>query len=256
MPMHAPDSRPLIVGAPATLRCRMLAWCTLACVALGCGGCFGEVRPADPPPPPTWTSNVATRLEALALLESLNAELLSHDSATLTLERWCAAHQLASPPLIVAQRSAGAEQPPTDEQRAELKVAADELVRYRHVRLTCGAKVLSEADNWYVPSRLTPEMNAQLDGSDAPFGKVVRSLNFVRHTLAATLLWRPLPELWEMDSSIECGRANLQPMPAKLLQHRAILSLPDGTPFSEVVETYTDAVLDFPIPAPAAPLCR
>jgi len=142
MPMHAPDLRPLIVGAPAAVRCCMLAWCTLACVALGCGGCFGEVRPADPPPPPTWTSNVATRLEALALLESLNAELLSHDSATLTLERWCAAHQLASPPLIVAQRSAGAEQPPTDEQRAELKVAADELVRYRHVRLTCGAKVL------------------------------------------------------------------------------------------------------------------
>jgi hypothetical protein len=237
-------------GALAALRCCLLAGC-----ALGCGGCFGEARPAHPAPPPTWTANGATRLAALALLESLNAELLSHDSATLTLERWCAAHRLASPPVIVAQRSTAAEQPPSPEQRAELGVAAGELVRYRHVRLTCGTKVLSEADNWYVPGRLTPDMNARLDGSDAPFGKVVQPLHFVRHTLAATLLWRPLPELWEMDPSSECASASLQPMPAKLLQHRAILSLPDGTPFSEVVETYTDAVLDFPIPTMAAPLC-
>ena len=28
-------------------------------------------------------------------------------------------------------------------------------------------------------------------------------------------------------------------LPAELLQHRAVLTLPDGTPFSEVVETYT-----------------
>jgi hypothetical protein len=28
-----------------------------------------------------------------------------------------------------------------------------------------------------------------------------------------------------------------------VLEHRAILSLPDGTPFSEVVETYTANVL-------------
>ena len=30
--------------------------------------------------------------EAIAVLQSLNAELLSHDSATLTLDRWCDAH--------------------------------------------------------------------------------------------------------------------------------------------------------------------
>ena len=37
------------------------------------------------------------RVEALALLQTFNADLLSHDSATLTLERWCDAHGLASP---------------------------------------------------------------------------------------------------------------------------------------------------------------
>jgi hypothetical protein len=39
------------------------------------------------------------------------------------------------------------------------------------------------------------------------------------------------------------------PLPDALLQHRAVLSLPDGTPFSEVVETYTAGVLAFAIPA-------
>ena len=37
-------------------------------------------------------------------------------------------------------------------------------------------------------------------------------------------------------------------IPAELLQHRAVLTLPDGTPFSEVVETYTSEILGFPAP--------
>jgi hypothetical protein len=31
-----------------------------------------------------------------------------------------------------------------------------------------------------------------------------------------------------------------------VLEHRAVLTLPDGTPFSGVVETYTGEVLAFP----------
>ena len=47
----------------------------------------------------------------------------------------------------------------------------------------CGSVVLSEADNWYVPSRLTPEMNRLLDTTDAPFGRVVQAVHFRRRTL-------------------------------------------------------------------------
>ncbi len=83
---------------------------------------------------PPWQESFAARLEALALLQTLNAELLSHDSATLTLERWCAAHELASPALIVAERVNGAYQAPTDEQRQLLGVNATEPIRYRKVR--------------------------------------------------------------------------------------------------------------------------
>jgi hypothetical protein len=199
------------------------------------------------PPAPDWTGSFVARVEALAVLQTLNAELLSHDSATLTLERWCDVHKLASPPRIVASPVRDIDKPPTPEQRRELGVAATDAVRYRRVRLMCGTLVLSEADNWYVPGRLTPEMNQLLDTTDSPFGVVVRPLHFQRHTLSSTLLWLPLPAGWEMNAASRRGVAADQPMPAQLLEHRAVLTLPDGTPFSEVVETYTDKVLAFPI---------
>ena len=195
-----------------------------------------------------WQESFTARLEALALLETLNAELLSHDSATLTLDHWCAAHRLASPARIVADRAAGAEQPPTDEQRQLLRVSATELVRYRKVRLICGDHILSEADNWYVPARLTPEMNRLLDTTDTAFGRAVQALDFHRRTLSVKLLWSPLPQGWEMGAPLPERRGTTLTIPHAVLEHRAVLTLPDGTPFSEVVETYTSEVLAFPEP--------
>jgi chorismate-pyruvate lyase len=210
-----------------------------------------------PRPAPTRAAPVAVpdafvaRVEALALLQTLNADLLSHDSATQTLERWCGDHRLAAPAQIVAERVQGMEQAPTPEQRAELKVGPAEQVRYRRVRLRCGALVLSEADNWYVPSRLTPHMNELLESTDTPFGKVVLPLHFQRHTLSATLLWLPLPVGWEMQPGARRGPTPFQ-VPDKVLQHRAVLVLPDGMPISEVVETYTGNVLAFLVVNPCA----
>jgi len=190
-----------------------------------------------------------TRVEALAVLQSLNADLLSHDSATKTLERWCGDHRLASPPNIVAERVAGVDKEPTSGQRSELKVGPTEPVRYRRVRLRCGALVLSEADNWYVPSRLTPQMNELLESTNTPFGKVVQPLHFQRRTISAKLLWLPLPEGWEMRAAPSDGAMPLQ-VPAQVLEHRAVLVSPEGIPISEVVETYTGNVLAFPVTKP------
>ena len=140
---------------------------------------------AEPAP---WPDSFVGRLEALALIESLNADLLAHDSATLTIERWCADHRLADPPRIVAERVSDADKPASAEVRAALDVKPDEPLGYRRVRLKCGDHVLSDADNWYVPSRLTPEMNHVLETTDTPFGKAVAALHFRRHTLSADLL--------------------------------------------------------------------
>ena len=196
-----------------------------------------------------WPDSAVSRLAALALLESLDVELLSHDSATLTLERWCAAHLLAVPAKVRAERVLGADKPTGEEQRRWLAVGAGEPIRYRRVRLACGPHVLSEADNWYVPARLTPAMNQALDTSDVAFGHAVQALKFQRRTLSAELLWHPLPEKWEMSPLPSPGPEALS-IPSEVLRHHAVLTLPDGTPFSEVIETYSSEVLAFPAPQP------
>ncbi len=223
-------------------------WLSL-CVLLLCPAARPEDRAAAAPPHP-----YIERLEAALLLQTLNAALLSEDSATLTLQRWCEAHQLASPARITAERVHGAAKPPTQTQREQLRVKSTDEVRYRRVRLLCGSVVLSEADNWYVPARLTPGMNRLLDTSDTPFGLVVRPLHFQRHTLSADVLWQPLPPGWEMSAASVTEAAGELCLPAHVLQHRALLSRPDGTPVSEVVETYTSRLFAIPRFA-GAPAC-
>ncbi len=192
------------------------------------------------------------RVEVLALLQTLNADLLSHDSATLTLERWCADHHLAgnSPSeqaRIVAQRVRGEVKPIPADLREHLAITANDAIGYRYVQLACGTHVLSEADNWYVPSRLTAEMNQRLDTTDEPFGKVVKALGFQRRTLSAELLWSPLPSGWEMSAANFARDADREPLriPHALLRHQAILYTSAQVPFSAVVETYTNQLFDF-----------
>jgi chorismate-pyruvate lyase len=195
-----------------------------------------------------WTDTRATRIEALAILETLNAQLLSNDSATLTLDRWCEAHKMAAPAKIVAERVHGADKEATADIRQLLNVSSTEAVRFRHVRLHCGDHVLSEADNWYVPARLTADMNQVLDTTDTSFGRAVQALNFRRRTISAQLLWSPLPAGWDMEHSLPKINKGPLSVPAETIQHRAVLTLPDATPFSLVVETYTNEVLSFPQP--------
>ncbi|MBA2933387.1 hypothetical protein HZF05_04685 [Sphingomonas sp. CGMCC 1.13654] len=208
---------------------------------------------ADPPaasvdmPAVRWPDTPVSRLEVLALIQTLNADLLSHPSATLTLDRWCADHKLANPATVVAERVQGAGKPIPPGVYEALKVSPGTAVNYRAVRLKCGAHVLSEADNWYVPSRLTADMNHALETSDIAFGRAVQALNYSRHTLAATLLWSPLAPGWEHEG-LPKGSGVPLAIPRHVLEHRAVLTTPDGTPFSLVVENYTSDILDFPPP--------
>jgi hypothetical protein len=198
--------------------------------------------------PPPWPDSFLSRVEALALLEMLNADLLSHPSATLTLERWCGAHRLAREPRLVARLLRGADKPLPQEGHERLALQGSESVRYRRVQLFCGDRLLSEADNWYVPARLTPEMNRLLEETDTPFGRAVQGLGFHRETLSATLLWSPLPEGWELAPGTTVPPSGALHVPEHVLQHRAILYTRDHVPFSEVVETYTGEVLAFAAP--------
>jgi hypothetical protein len=87
---------------------------------------------------------------------------------------------------------------------------------------------MSVAHNWYVPARLTPAMNAALDASDAPFGKVVAPLGYTREERPA-------------------HRGGGQACPVgTVLTKGAVLRLPDGTPISLVIECYAKAILGQP----------
>ena len=222
---------------------RLVVACAIALLSL-----TARANDSTSTTPNHWSGDFTTRLEALALLQTLNAELLSQDSATMTLEHWCAIHHMTAEPRIVAERVHDIDKPISTAQRQELGITPTEKVRYRRVNLRCGTLVLSQADNWYVPSRLTPDMNKLLDTTDAPFGKVVQALHFQRHTLWSKVLWWPLPEGWEMQASVVNSELATSSMPALLLEHKAVLTLPDGTPISEVLESYTDQVMDFPLP--------
>ena len=177
------------------------------------------------------TATAAPTREATSALQQVaafDAELHRRDSATATLQIWCDAHGPGAGTKIVARRVRGADKLAGPAERAALKVFAWQSVAYRRVDLACGGKVLSRADNWYVPGRLTPAMNMALEQTQTPFGVVVRPLDFRRRTLAVETL------LGSQVTSV---------IPRELLRHRAVLVTANGRPFSLVVETYTDKLL-------------
>ncbi|HLJ49627.1 MAG TPA: hypothetical protein VKU01_26620 [Bryobacteraceae bacterium] len=197
----------------------------------------------------SWPDTYLARVEALALIETLNAEVLASRSATLTLEAWCRDHRLATAPKVTATLVKGTSITATAEQRERLQVTPGDEVKYRRVQLRCGTRILSEADNWYVPSRLTAEMNRLLEATDTPFGKAVQPLEPYRQTFSVKLLWSPLPDGWELEHTpSKAGFGGAFTIPRALFEHRALLYTHNHTPFSEVDEVYQGQLLAFPPP--------
>ena len=193
-------------------------------------------------PPTAWPDTFVSRLQALALIQTLNADILASRSATESLEKWCRDHQLAETPAIAARVVRGVDQPPSAAQRQRLQIGDRDEVKYRRVRLLCGGRVLSDAENWYVPGRLSAEANRLLDTTTTPFGTVVRSLEPYRRTFDVTLLWRPLPADWAIRSPARSTAGTLA-IPDALFEHRAVLYTREHVPFSEVHEVYQREIL-------------
>src|ERR1700759_177372 len=88
----------------------------------------------------TWAAGqdgFVRRLEAQAVLQTLRAELLGHDSSTAVLQSWGEAH--ARPALkIVAEADPRADRPPSEAAKTALGLEPGQPVRYRRVKLACG----------------------------------------------------------------------------------------------------------------------
>ena len=161
-------------------------------------------------------------MAAPAPIDAFEAMLNAQDSATMALTQWCTQRGLADNPRITATLVKGEDALAAPDLPDTL---GTEEPGYRHVRLSCGAHVLSEAHNWYNPALLTPEMNKVLATTDTPFGKAVAALNFHREKLASR-------------------RGPLPGCPADtVLANRALLRLPDNRVLALVLECYTPANL-------------
>jgi chorismate-pyruvate lyase len=160
--------------------------------------------------------SACTQTPGAFTVERLRTDLLAGASATQVLTQYCSNLKLASPPVIRAVRDR-VMKPAPPEVRALLKAGADEAIGYRRVHLKCGDHVMSDADNWYLPSRLTPDMNKMLNETDTPFGTVVRPLGFHRVTLEASMVNNK----------------------TTILRIRALLLTKSEIPFSLVVENYS-----------------
>jgi hypothetical protein len=193
-----------------------------------------------------WPDTLLARVEILALIEALNTRVLCAScTVTEALEKWCADHKLASDPKVHARLIPGAEKPISTEQRQRLQIGPTERVTYRHVELSCGGHILVEADNWYVPGRVGAEIDRVLTTTDMPFGRAVQSLKPNRENLSVDILWKPLPDGWELEPPPADKPGQELAMPWHLFQHRAVIYDGEHVPFSEVREIFTREVLAF-----------
>ena len=161
---------------------------------------------------------------ASASLRAFEARLEANPSATTVLQTWCDAHAPQGT-RIVARQIQTTPAPLPKEARDALHVRPGEAVRYRRVQLMCGTHVLSNAENWYLPGKLTDAMNETLDHTEMPFGAVAAPLHFSRHNLETSYI------------SPAAGDRGV-------LRHTAVLRAgAKDEPFSFVVETYTQDIL-------------
>jgi chorismate-pyruvate lyase len=155
-------------------------------------------------------------LSALSV-DAFRTELLAANSATAVLQAHCPTA------MIKAERSKRTQKPAPDTVRARLLLTGGDTIRHRRVRLKCGGRTYSAADNWYVPERLTPEMNRQLNSSDTPYGRAIAPLKATRQTLTVS-----------------------EPNGRHFLVVTAVLTSGGGAPLSVVVESYRRTILRAP----------
>lgn len=171
-----------------------------------------------------FPEGVQAPAEALARFD---AALRACATATGLLESWMA-QRLGDGAAPVRVRLRRAETQAAGEERAaRLGIAPGATVIYRQVWLIRRGRLLSEAENWYVPDRLDSAMNRILAQGAVPFGRVVGALHPVRAPIAVERLW---------DGT---GPT----VPPRLLRHRALMRDARGQALCEVCETYMRSVV-------------
>jgi hypothetical protein len=156
-------------------------------------------------------------------LITLSAQVLSANSATRALEKWCQDRGIGTGTIrALVNRSATPQSLDDDSLDALGHPAVRSDIVFREVRLVTGDVELITAFNWYLPGNLTPEMRTQLQTTDTPFGCVVAPLSPRRRTF--------------------CERRQLPAHPFDFSQpafeHHALVARSDGVPLAVVHEHF------------------
>ncbi|EZP70697.1 hypothetical protein BV96_02994 [Sphingomonas paucimobilis] len=176
----------------------------------------------------------AATVQSIAEISTLREEIGRAASATQVLDRWCASHHMAPAGAVIAEKIANKPVSATAQLRRALQLDASDRVQLRHVRLRCNGHILSVARLWYVPSRLPAFMEASLQQTDAPFGKIVAPLHLDRKSAGSSSACLP-----------KGGGPTAKTPPRILFSQRALMSRADGLPIAYVVEDYQRGLLGF-----------
>jgi chorismate-pyruvate lyase len=116
------------------------------------------------------------------LMRRLSERILSANSATEELERWCCERGISRGHLVAVCTRDTRPEFLDDESLEALHTYAHAKPEFRRVQLKTDAIVLVDALNWYFPTRLTPEICEVLRNTNVPFGRAIRTLRPRRHT--------------------------------------------------------------------------
>ncbi|MFC3443923.1 hypothetical protein ACFOKF_22500 [Sphingobium rhizovicinum] len=179
-------------------------------------------------------ARAVTTSKSVTEIRALRDEISEAASATQVLDRWCVSKHMAPEGTVIAEKIANKPVAATAPLRRILQIRSSDRVQLRHVRLRCNGHVLSVARLWYVPSRLPASMEASLQQTDTPFGRVVAPMHLDRKSAGSSSAWPPK----------EGGAAATKP-PQVLFSQRAVMSRADGLPIAYVVEDYQRGLLGF-----------
>lgn len=160
-------------------------------------------------------------------VRALNERLLGATSATAVLNDWAALRGFPGGP-IRAERQFAASL--GDDLLEALGASRFERVRHRRVRLFRGDLALVEADNRFLPDRLPPGLERELDVTTTPFGALIAPLSPSRRTFHVAF-----PE----EIRLACGAGpSPDPQRAIVLEHKAVVLDRGGRALAAVHERY------------------
>lgn len=155
-------------------------------------------------------------------LQAFSAFVIAQPTVTRALELWRHQHGFGGLALTAVLLASVAPVTADAALSADLQLLPGERVLRRHVALQQGPARLVIADNFFVPSRLSPVLAETLLTGDVPFGKLIAPLGGYRIHRSAAIT-----------------------TDATSLRHRAVVCLGDGTRVAVVNEQFLPAVLDW-----------